>query len=187
MSMSKKKIRIPKNDGASSLYNVTYDSERFLADLTGIRIGERIGSGYFGAVHSGWFKEQFVAIKLLCKESEKLTKDEYQEFIQEGKLMLCVSPCDGFFSLLRELKTHEHVIKVLAISISEENPAIIMEHADKGTLKAYLRNLDEDLPLQVVFELIIGMAKGIRSLHKQDIVHRDIAARNVLVCTPFSG
>lgn len=57
-----------------------------------------------------------------------------------------------------------------------------MEHADKGTLKSFLQNLDSALPLQTVFSLIEGMAKGVKALHKQDIVHRDIAARNVLVC-----
>lgn len=57
-----------------------------------------------------------------------------------------------------------------------------MEHADKGTLKTYLQNLDDPLPLNVVLDLVTGMAKGVKSLHKQNIVHRDIAARNVLVC-----
>lgn len=43
-------------------------------------------------VYSGWYKEQFVAIKLLCNETDaKLTKAEYNEFIMEGKLMLYVN------------------------------------------------------------------------------------------------
>lgn len=133
-------------------------------------------------MYSGWHKEQFVAVKLLCNESEKLTKEEYKEFISEGKMMLCVTPLIVLIPH-SELTHHDHVIKIHAISVSEENPAIIMEHADKGTLKNFLQQLDRQLSKEMIFNLVVGMAKGIKSLHKQDIVHRDLAARNVLVST----
>lgn len=84
---------------ASWLVTLT-KAERFLPDLSGVRLGEKIGSGYFGAVqhsvaylipqvYSGWYKQQFVAVKLLCNETDaKLSQEEYDEFIMEGKLML---------------------------------------------------------------------------------------------------
>eukprot|EP01126_Amoeba_proteus_P027249 TRINITY_DN2705_c0_g2_i17.p1 TRINITY_DN2705_c0_g2~~TRINITY_DN2705_c0_g2_i17.p1 ORF type:complete len:190 (-),score=35.70 TRINITY_DN2705_c0_g2_i17:100-669(-) len=56
-----------------------------------------------------------------------------------------------------------------------------MEHAPKGTLKTYLVNSQCNLHLDLVFKLVIGIASGIRALHKQGIIHRDIAARNFLL------
>jgi len=55
-----------------------------------------------------------------------------------------------------------------------------MEYAGKGTLKAYLKDL-ASLQIDFVFNLVIGIARGLRQLHKQDVIHRDIAARNILL------
>eukprot|EP01126_Amoeba_proteus_P027250 TRINITY_DN2705_c0_g2_i18.p1 TRINITY_DN2705_c0_g2~~TRINITY_DN2705_c0_g2_i18.p1 ORF type:complete len:172 (-),score=29.32 TRINITY_DN2705_c0_g2_i18:837-1352(-) len=94
------------------------------------------------------YKDGTVAIKFIRREGDtRLSEEEYSEFIREGKLML-------------ELEQNVNVIRVLAICVSETNPAIIMEHAPKGTLKTYLVNSQCNLHLDLVFKLVIGIASG---------------------------
>jgi len=130
---------------------------------------ETIGAGVFGAVYRGQYKGKIIAIKVVRTESENILSDEeYQEFLTEGKIML-------------QLERHPNVISVEYICINRDTPAIIMEFAPMGTLRDYLEKLNENLQLNVILKLIQGIACGLSVLHKHGVVHRDIAARNILL------
>ncbi len=85
-------------------------------------------------------------------------------------------------------------------SIDDVNIVMIMEYCDGGTLEislvqailtigySFLGSLDKVLstskvPFATKVQYLSGVAKGLFHLHKNKIVHRDIAARNVLVST----
>lgn len=82
-----------------------------------------------------------------------------------------------------------------AVCVAKESPAIVMEYAEMGTLVQVLTT-GPPLDLNAEFNMIIGVARGICALrrllrfahvaglsflHKKDVIHRDIAARNILV------
>jgi len=145
------------------------EDDRMHKDLSPVVMEEKIGCGANGAVYRGIYKDKKVAIKVISGEKQSTLDDEdYRSFIKEGKLMLKL--CS---------RKHKHFVQVHAICICRENSAIIMEYADLGTLLEVLRK--GPLSLNVQFNLVIGIAKGIQFLHKQDIIHRDIAARNILL------
>jgi len=160
--------KVPNGKGLPKL---SQGDERMLKDLSSVTINEKIGSGANGSVFQGIFQDQKVAIKLIePANNEKSLSDQcYRSFIKEGKLMLKL--CS---------KKHRNFVQVHAICISRENPGIIMEFADLGTLLQNLRT-GPSLALNVQFKLIIGIARGLQFLHKKDIIHRDIAARNILL------
>jgi len=79
------------------------------------------------------------------------------------------------------LGSHTNLVQVFALCKSIEKPAIIMEYAALGTLLQFLRSKKEPLDIAVNNNLIVGIAKGIRCLHKSDIIHCDLAARNILL------
>lgn len=57
-------------------------------------------------------------------------------------------------------------------------------HITGGSLESYLRkqrNSNSNISEQQQLRWIIGIAKGMFHLHHEKLIHRDIAARNMLV------
>eukprot|EP01128_Nolandella_sp_AFSM9_P004788 TRINITY_DN2224_c0_g1_i1.p1 TRINITY_DN2224_c0_g1~~TRINITY_DN2224_c0_g1_i1.p1 ORF type:complete len:393 (+),score=82.76 TRINITY_DN2224_c0_g1_i1:1-1179(+) len=147
-----------------------FSDERFLPSVaeSGVELKGKLGTGTFGAVYRGKFNNQDVAVKKVRTADESLLNEtEYSRFIQEGKLMLSLEP-------------HENLIHIYAIVYDRESPAIIMMLAPNGTLHEYWTDLDT-LPPDTLFKFVGGTAKGLHYLHKHRIIHRDVAARNILL------
>jgi serine/threonine protein kinase len=144
------------------------EDERVLTNMATVEIKEKIGYGASGSVFQGFYKDQKVAIKVLDRE-DALSDQIYRSFVKEGKLMLKL--CS---------KKHQNFVQVHAICISKQQPAIIMEYAELGTLAQVLRT-GPPLGVNMEFSLIMGISRGIQFLHKKDVIHRDIAARNILL------
>jgi len=143
------------------------ENRRFVPDLSAVTIIEPLGTGANGIVYKAIWNDKTVAVKSLCLPGETMDANNYSKFIKEGKLML-------------GLESHTHLIELFALCYSHKGPAIIMEYAPNGTLKSYLDERDQ-IHLNLMYNLVIGIAKGLRHLHKQDVIHRDIAARNILL------
>jgi len=62
----------------------------------------------------------------------------------------------------------------------EQEKFVIMELAENGSLLSYIRK-HRELPTANLVEICKGVACGLQSLALQGIIHRDVAARNVLV------
>jgi serine/threonine protein kinase len=138
-------------------------------DIREVEIFEKLGTGAFGAVFRGSYKGMIIAVKQVRTEEERILDDEeYDAFLFEGKIML-------------QLQRHPNVISVEWLCVNKDTPAILMEFAPLGTLSGYLQNLRENLPLETILKLVKGTAAGLSILHKHALVHRDVAARNILL------
>lgn len=78
---------------------------------------------------------------------------------------------------------HQHIIKLLGIcSESLAYPIwIVMEWARHGELRAYLQNNCSHLELSTLVLFAYQLSTALSYLESKKFVHRDIAARNVLV------
>lgn len=88
--------------------------------------------------------------------------------------------------LLLSLKPHPAIVQVLGISVDKnENIYVIMEFCENGSLDKYMHKH----PLSEADKLHIlqTCATGLAHLHHEHIVHRDIAARNILVAPPLKA
>lgn len=75
---------------------------------------------------------------------------------------------------------HPHIIKL--IGVCSESPVwIVMELAKLGELRAYLRNNKHRLELSNLLLYAFQLSTALSYLESKKYVHRDIAARNVLV------
>ncbi|XP_076329625.1 focal adhesion kinase 1-like isoform X4 [Tachypleus tridentatus] len=133
-----------------------------------ICLGEIIGEGQFGDVHKGTYKckdDQVIPVAVkTCKIETELTMRE--KFLEEAYIM--------------QQFDHPHIIKL--IGICSDSPIwLVMELAKHGEMRAYLLNNSHRLNLATLIRFAYQLSTALSYLESKKFVHRDIAARNVLV------
>ncbi|RGB36753.1 kinase-like domain-containing protein [Rhizophagus diaphanus] len=135
---------------------------------------QEVGSGAFGKVYRANWKnsEQYIALKSFFN----LNNVTIKEIVHELKLQ-------------REMQFHDNVIKFYGITKFEsDNPddllkkySLVMEYADSGTLKNYLKKNFNNLTWDNKYNLAYQLACGVLCLHNEGIIHRDLHSDNILV------
>ncbi|CAL8097116.1 unnamed protein product [Calicophoron daubneyi] len=128
-----------------------------------------LGEGQFGDVYKGSYEKYShadaipVAVKT-CKIDA--SADERKQFLEEADVL-------GEFN-------HPHIIKLFGVC-SDEPIWLIMEYAPLGELRHYLLAQQEKIPLSVLITFCYQIVTALSCLEAKRCVHRDIAARNILV------
>ncbi|KAL8623580.1 hypothetical protein ACOMHN_000185 [Nucella lapillus] len=134
-----------------------------------IKLVEILGEGQFGDVYKGMYFDREdlqvpVAVKT-CKETSEETMTE--KFLEEAYIM--------------QQFDHPHIVKLIGIC-SESRPVwIVMELAKHGEMRAYLQSNQARLELVTLIMYSYQLSTALSYLESKKFVHRDIAARNVLV------
>lgn len=146
-----------------------------VVDKSRVNIGETIDDGQFGSVSLGTLttddgKHQAVAIKFPKINVESLSSDERGAFIKE-------------MATLAQLSDSTYVLKEIAVVI---NPLlIVMELSNQGSLKKYIDSNDYNdthtIPYPTLLSFAHQAAQGLKYLSDHNIIHRDVAARNILL------
>lgn len=133
-----------------------------------IELGRCIGEGQFGDVHQGvYMSPENPALAVAIKTCKNCTSDSVREkFLQEALTM-------------RQFD-HPHIVKL--IGVITENPVwIIMELCTLGELRSFLQVRKFSLDLASLILYAYQLSTALAYLESKRFVHRDIAARNVLV------
>ncbi|XP_053088350.1 focal adhesion kinase 1 isoform X4 [Pangasianodon hypophthalmus] len=133
-----------------------------------IELGRCIGEGQFGDVHQGVYVcPDSPALSVAIKTCKNSTSDSVREkFLQEALTM-------------RQFD-HPHIVKL--IGVITENPVwIIMELCTLGELRSFLQVRKYSLDLASLILYSYQLSTALAYLESKRFVHRDIAARNVLV------
>ncbi|XP_078209189.1 focal adhesion kinase 1 isoform X11 [Callithrix jacchus] len=133
-----------------------------------IELGRCIGEGQFGDVHQGvYISPENPALAVAIKTCKNCTSDSVREkFLQEALTM-------------RQFD-HPHIVKL--IGVITENPVwIIMELCTLGELRSFLQVRKYSLDLASLILYAYQLSTALAYLESKRFVHRDIAARNVLV------
>uniref|UniRef100_A0A0K0DT96 Tyrosine-protein kinase n=1 Tax=Strongyloides stercoralis TaxID=6248 RepID=A0A0K0DT96_STRER len=162
---------IPIKDGIVITHWV--DKDLWLLAHDQIRLLKPLGSGAFGLVFAGFlnlgtFRQSVpVAIKLL--KSGKMTNDAKLEFLREA-------------SIMTEFNS-EYVIKFFGVCTQRDPVMIVLEMAPNGSLYDNLKNpkFESNIWLEKKHKYARHINLGLQYIHSKETLHRDVAARNVLI------
>ncbi|VIO91502.1 Uncharacterized protein BM_BM7313 [Brugia malayi] len=171
--VSSKKPINPEIKTSQLIRPIARQSWEFLHE--NIILKDMLGEGQFGEVRAGEAiidgKKIPVAVKIAKtikdKKNIQQAKEKIKEMMHEARLM-------RYFD-------HENVVKIHGVAVCREPLMIIIELVNGGCLSDVLEsrkgNIDEDEKIE---NMSLGSARGLEYIHAQRIIHRDIAARNVL-------
>jgi serine/threonine protein kinase len=139
------------------------------AKVTDVAVVKIVGKGEFGAVYRGKHEGKSVAIKALESLDEATAKEILQEYQLHDEL------------------DHKNVVKVIGLCMLEnEMVGMVMHFCARGSLKDYLEQNTDDLTSVDVAGLSRDTAAGLAYLHSKNVVHQDLACRNILLETSNS-
>ncbi|XP_048499409.1 LEAF RUST 10 DISEASE-RESISTANCE LOCUS RECEPTOR-LIKE PROTEIN KINASE-like 2.4 isoform X4 [Beta vulgaris subsp. vulgaris] len=134
---------------------------------------DKLGEGGYGSVYKGKLRDgRFVAVKKL----KFLKDDDGKDFINE---VLSISRTN-----------HVNVVTLLGYCFEGNKRALIFEFLPNGSLEKFMygRQIGSTLQWDIVFDIAIGIAKGLDYLHRgcnTRILHFDIKPHNILLDEDF--
>ncbi|XP_046578388.1 fibroblast growth factor receptor 3-like [Haliotis rubra] len=187
----------PKPSPTSGFYNSAYsvndDEAHIYSELspTGdefprgrLRFLNSLGEGKFGRVvmaealsisKTGKWEE--VAVKMVKETATDAMKEDFYHEL----------------TIVRKLPTHPNVVAYLGCVTASDPALMVMEYVNGGDLLTYLRKrrpekTTEQTPKEESFvtpkdmlSFALQIARGMAHVAAQKIIHRDVAARNVLI------
>ncbi|XP_076155396.1 protein-tyrosine kinase 2-beta isoform X1 [Alosa pseudoharengus] len=135
-----------------------------------IVLGRILGEGFFGEVHEGCYKSRTgERISVAVKTCKDCAPDVKEKFMSEAVIMKNLD--------------HPHIVSL--IGIIEDDPVwIVMELYQHGELGNYLLENQHTLTNVTLVLYCLQISKALAYLEGVNMVHRDIAVRNILVAKP---
>eukprot|EP01117_Protostelium_nocturnum_P012650 TRINITY_DN4657_c0_g1_i2.p1 TRINITY_DN4657_c0_g1~~TRINITY_DN4657_c0_g1_i2.p1 ORF type:complete len:865 (-),score=221.17 TRINITY_DN4657_c0_g1_i2:71-2665(-) len=130
-------------------------------ELTGLK---EIGSGAFGVVFKCNWRSMQCAVKQI--KSEDVTVEQITEFLRE-------------VTIIKGIRSHPNVVLFLGITFPPQPLSLVTEFCEMGGLYEYLRKHPVTSDQKMGF--LLSIARGMLHLHLENIIHRDLAVRNILL------
>ncbi|MCR5621526.1 MAG: serine/threonine protein kinase [Treponema sp.] len=105
--------------------------------------------------------------RVVIKELKIRKKDARERFKREVKI-------------LRELRYERHVVSTYEFLKEGSSEYIVLEYVDGMSLSSLIEK-QKGLPVSLAMYIFLDICKGLRSAHKENIIHRDIKPDNVLI------
>ncbi|WVZ85384.1 hypothetical protein U9M48_032320 [Paspalum notatum var. saurae] len=165
-----------KNEEPWSIEEEDEDGERTSCQLYSYQVLEaatcrfsnsnKLGSGGFGTVFRGTLENgKVVAVKRI-RDSKK----NMQELERE-------------ISIVANLR-HKNLVRFLGYCFQEEGRFLIYEYVPNNSLEKFWYRVSfqpQKLDWAIWFNIVKGVAGGLRFLHRKGIIHRDLKPHNVLL------
>ncbi|CAI5438098.1 unnamed protein product [Caenorhabditis angaria] len=134
---------------------------------------KKVGQGAYGEVFKGKLRKAKgkmleVAVKTMKGDTEA-SDARMKEVMAEARLMRALN--------------HPNIVRIRGIAVLEQPLYIIIDFINGGGLDSYLKKHASSLTLETKNKMAISAAWGLEFMHSQNILHRDIAARNCLYDT----
>ncbi|KAG1970990.1 tyrosine-protein kinase transmembrane receptor ROR2 [Pimephales promelas] len=156
-------------------------------NLSAVRFMEELGEDRFGKVYKGHLygtapgeQTQVVAIKTVKDKDEGPLREEFRHE-----------------AMLRSRLQHPNIVCLLGVITKEQPMSMIFSYSGQGDLHEFLvmrsphsdvGSSDDDKTVKSTLEqadflhIVTQIAAGMEYLSSHHVVHKDLAARNILVC-----
>lgn len=150
--------------------NIVSQGKTYNVTLTSFKLG----CGYYGRVFRGIMERESkaaesreVAVKILSR-----SPDNNDSFFDDFK---------NEFEIMKSLQ-HPNIIEILGYSMDEcgTDVRIYMEYMEQGSLNNYLK-FTKELTISHLLKYCLDIATGMDHISAKNIIHRDLATRNILV------
>ncbi|PRP74128.1 hypothetical protein PROFUN_06453 [Planoprotostelium fungivorum] len=167
-------------------------AQRSLIDFCEFDNMEEIGRGGFGVVSRAEWRQTCVAVKQI--KAEQVSEQQVKGFLQEVVILQRlrshpVSDIEG-----ERVTERQNVVMYIGFCFPPQPLALVTEYCEGGSLYGeerlmkhkvtsidYLKNKGEEMTAQQERNFIEGIALGLIHLHSERVIHRDMAARNILL------
>ncbi|XP_030622042.1 tyrosine-protein kinase ITK/TSK [Chanos chanos] len=141
-------------------------SEKWELDLEELVLGEEVGSGQFGLVWQGYWRDLKVAVKTVrdCAMSE-------EDFKEEAQIMMKLS--------------HSKLVQLYGICTQRSPIYLVFEFMENGCLTDFLRGRKGTLSQEMLLGMCLDVSEAMAYLESSNFIHRDLAARNCLVSEDY--
>ncbi|XP_068482385.1 serine/threonine-protein kinase STY46-like isoform X4 [Phaseolus vulgaris] len=130
-----------------------------------MRYENKIASGPFSDLYKGTFCNQDVAIKVL--KHDNLNENIQREFAQEVYILSKIQ--------------HRNVVKFVGACTKPPNLYLVTEYMPGGSMFDFLHKQKTALTLPSLLKVAIDVSEGMKYLHQNNIIHRDLKASNLLI------
>ncbi|XVE56227.1 hypothetical protein DITRI_Ditri03aG0221000 [Diplodiscus trichospermus] len=134
-------------------------------DTSLLKYENKLASGSYADLYKGTFCGQDVAIKVL--RTEHLNENLRKEFTQEVNIM-------------REIQ-HKNVVQFIGACTRSPKLCIVTEFMSGGSMFDLLHKQNSGFKLPFLIKVATDVSKGMRYLHQNGIMHRDLKAANLLM------
>ncbi|XP_069101698.1 serine/threonine-protein kinase nekl-2-like isoform X1 [Argopecten irradians] len=76
---------------------------------------------------------------------------------------------------------HVNVVRYVDSFRDKDNVYMVMEYCSGGTLHSYIRDLNNSMEEDNFLNFMNQITKGLKYLHRKDIMHRDIKTKNIMI------
>ncbi|CAK1584643.1 unnamed protein product [Parnassius mnemosyne] len=150
--------------------SIVSQGKTYLVTLT-----KKIGSGNYGHVYKGWMERdnqesqrKEVAVKKLTRQASERNGNLYEDFKNELEIMKSLQ--------------HINIVEILGYSWDHGSDVlIVMEYLEEGSLNYYLKFQGDKLRISHLLKYAKDIATGMDHVSAKNVVHRDLATRNILV------
>jgi serine/threonine protein kinase/ankyrin repeat protein len=187
-------------DAAAVRDLVPRELQRLLIDARELEFANvhYLGSGSYGIVYKSEFRGSDVAVKVVKRRT-------YEDAVPVHAFSAMTSKADReraklehiFLALLAEVEIiervsrHDNIVQFRGLVL---NPlALVTEYMTRGNAEEVLVRQDHrnfvrtELPLPRIVQIACDAAAGLMHLHAVSVLHRDVAARNLLLTGDLSG
>ncbi|EDQ87595.1 uncharacterized protein MONBRDRAFT_27123 [Monosiga brevicollis MX1] len=141
-------------------------------------LGRQLGKGEFGIVHHATYLDDVMAVKELRPGA---TSSQARSFIEEALIMKQLTESGG----------HMNVMPLIGVTMQAMPLRIVVPYMQSGSLSENLRTSHlinpEFFDLRQRLYFAMDIALGMEFLAEQQVVHRDLATRNVLLTENWVG